>query len=81
MTTDPGSVPSNASPLHIEDNNSGINKPFNKTIKVCKRCDSFKPPRAHHCSSCNKCIVKMDHHCPWVNNCKYIITVCTLLIL
>jgi len=37
--------------------------------RMCRRCNSFKPPRAHHCSICNRCIIKMDHHCPWVNNC------------
>ncbi|KRX00237.1 hypothetical protein PPERSA_10736 [Pseudocohnilembus persalinus] len=29
----------------------------------------FKPPRAHHCKSCNKCVFRMDHHCEWINNC------------
>jgi hypothetical protein len=31
--------------------------------RLCRRCKSFKPHRAHHCSICNRCIVKMDHHC------------------
>ncbi|KAH7660435.1 DHHC zinc finger domain containing protein, partial [Aphelenchoides avenae] len=29
---------------------------------VCTRCQSFRPPRAHHCRICNRCIRKMDHH-------------------
>ncbi|CAD8074820.1 unnamed protein product [Paramecium sonneborni] len=36
---------------------------------VCDKCNSWKPPRAHHCKRCNKCIYKMDHHCEWTNNC------------
>ncbi|CAD7934252.1 unnamed protein product [Amoebophrya sp. A120] len=37
--------------------------------KVCHKCDRIKPARAHHCSVCRQCVLKMDHHCPWINNC------------
>ncbi len=36
---------------------------------ICTRCEMFRPPRAHHCRICQRCIRKMDHHCPWINNC------------
>ncbi|XP_047233036.1 palmitoyltransferase ZDHHC16B isoform X1 [Girardinichthys multiradiatus] len=39
------------------------------SVSICKKCITPKPPRTHHCSICNICILKMDHHCPWLNNC------------
>ncbi|KAH7938109.1 hypothetical protein HPB49_020032 [Dermacentor silvarum] len=37
--------------------------------KYCAPCQLLKPDRCHHCSTCRRCIMKMDHHCPWFNNC------------
>ena len=38
--------------------------------KSCSKClDNWKPPRAHHCRVCKKCVFRMDHHCVWINNC------------
>ncbi|XP_032218931.2 palmitoyltransferase ZDHHC6 isoform X2 [Nematostella vectensis] len=38
-------------------------------LQFCHVCQGYKAPRAHHCSKCNRCVMKMDHHCPWINNC------------
>lgn len=55
MLSDPGAVPLDKEPADGE--------------KRCSKCHASKPPKAHHCRTCQRCIMKMDHHCPWVNNC------------
>lgn len=71
---DPGYV-DNSWAVNAEENNIPIEKrkvrcytPNKYT--VCEKCDYLiRPERAHHCKSCNKCVLKMDHHCPWVGTC------------
>ncbi|KIW03500.1 uncharacterized protein PV09_05267 [Verruconis gallopava] len=38
-------------------------------MRYCKKCQCKKPDRAHHCSTCRRCVLKMDHHCPWLATC------------
>eukprot|EP01028_Stygiella_incarcerata_P011379 TRINITY_DN642_c0_g1_i1.p1 TRINITY_DN642_c0_g1~~TRINITY_DN642_c0_g1_i1.p1 ORF type:complete len:189 (+),score=35.66 TRINITY_DN642_c0_g1_i1:628-1194(+) len=39
------------------------------STRYCRICLLEKPDRAHHCSSCGRCVLKMDHHCVWVGGC------------
>ncbi|KAL9350100.1 hypothetical protein Peur_057355 [Populus x canadensis] len=61
--------------LGYEGTDLGLNQPAtfgepaNPQLRVCRKCNQFKPPRCHHCSVCGRCILKMDHHCVWVVNC------------
>ncbi|CAN6471736.1 unnamed protein product [Victoria cruziana] len=70
ITKDPGSVPSSFVP-DIEDSESPIHEIKRKggDLRYCQKCSHYKPPRAHHCRVCKRCVLRMDHHCVWINNC------------
>ncbi|XP_020249131.1 probable protein S-acyltransferase 16 [Asparagus officinalis] len=38
-------------------------------LRYCQKFSHYKPPRAHHCRVCKRCVLRMDHHCVWINNC------------
>lgn len=38
-------------------------------VSWCRVCCAERPERAHHCSQCGVCVLRMDHHCPWLGNC------------
>ncbi|KAF9594739.1 hypothetical protein IFM89_034722 [Coptis chinensis] len=72
VVTDPGHIPAHFVP-EIEDGcvselGSKRNS-VNLNLRYCDKCSLHKPPRAHHCRVCKRCVLRMDHHCLWINNC------------
>eukprot|EP00457_Paulinella_chromatophora_P010662 gb/GEZN01010773.1/.p1 GENE.gb/GEZN01010773.1/~~gb/GEZN01010773.1/.p1 ORF type:complete len:306 (-),score=26.15 gb/GEZN01010773.1/:296-1189(-) len=61
----PSSIPQEKMAMLAEDPETPDGQPY----RFCRKCNVVKPMRAHHCSVCRRCVLKMDHHCPWVNTC------------
>ncbi|KAJ8753970.1 hypothetical protein K2173_001868 [Erythroxylum novogranatense] len=70
ILTDPGRVPSSYIP-DVEDSEHPVHEIKRKggDLRYCQKCSHYKPPRAHHCRVCRRCVLRMDHHCIWINNC------------
>ena len=48
MLSNPGATPNNSKPTTPAG-----------WLRTCTKCDNHKPARAHHCSICGRCIIKM----------------------
>lgn len=71
-----------------EDNNDSsddeaevVEWKMNGERRVCRKCRALKPDRTHHCSSCKRCVYKMDHHCVYINKYVGVSLCCSLLLL
>ncbi|KAF1877078.1 hypothetical protein Lal_00033632 [Lupinus albus] len=60
VSTDPGRVPSTYMP-DVEDFQSPIHEIKRKggDLRYCQKCSHYKPPRAHHCRICKRCVLRM----------------------
>ncbi|KAF2766903.1 zf-DHHC-domain-containing protein [Teratosphaeria nubilosa] len=71
---DPGVIPSDWQSRSMVDIRTSDDAKATQRQRWCRKCQSYKPPRAHHCKTCKRCIMKMDHHCVWTANCVSHIT-------
>lgn len=61
--TGPGQVPAWYRELYGTRSGVDAHRDMPLRPRWCKKCMASKPPRAHHCKSCNRCVLRMDHHC------------------
>lgn len=67
VLSDPGKIPLPAHRIDFSSMHSSEHK-NGSDWTVCTRCETYRPPRAHHCRICKRCIRRMDHHCEYYQN-------------
>lgn len=71
---DPGMVPDKWREFVVSQSGSLIIQPSVRqwqpgVTTYCEACRIPRPERAHHCSTCGTCNMRLDHHCPFIMNC------------
>lgn len=68
--------PTHSVPNYIAPETQLITEPYecpsDASLNFCVKDNCkmrWKPPGAHHCSTCGVCRIGFDHHCPWLGNC------------
>ncbi len=54
------------SPGFVADLKKELSKEDELNYTKCSKCNIMRPPRAHHCKICQKCVIRFDHHCKYV---------------
>ncbi|OHT15289.1 zinc finger protein DHHC domain containing protein [Tritrichomonas foetus] len=65
--SDPGFLTEDWNKNHPNEKFTSTNQEDEKLF--CDKCKITRPPRAHHCKECKKCVILFDHHCVFVDNC------------
>lgn len=57
---DPGYIPASYLP-DVEDEAVTLHEVKRKggDMRYCQKCAQYKPPRAHHCRGCKRCVLRM----------------------
>ena len=53
----------------MEPDGVGASDPDEENEEYCEPCGAWRPPRAHHCRACNRCVRVFDHHCHGLRAC------------
>jgi palmitoyltransferase len=56
--TSPGSVPQDWTPVDVVNGKEGAGDADGNHSRQrwCRKCEAFKPPRAHHCKTCGRSV-------------------------
>lgn len=48
---------------------SNVRAGLRRGHRYCVSCHIWRPPHAHHCQQCQRCVENFDHHCDVLHTC------------